>query len=89
MDTEVRRINDDLFIITENYIGQLYTIRCAYVRDLIEDWESCVSDYHGDSKWCPRKDARVFFASWNNHPFNPHDYKDFGGFMEMLIKWCS
>jgi len=86
---EISLINDDLLIVTENYIGQIYTIRCAHVQDLIDDWDSCVSGYHGDSKLCPREDARVFFASWNNHPFNPHGYKDFGSFMEMLIKKCS
>lgn len=86
MDAKINKVNDDLFVVTENYIGQMYTIQCTNVRDLIEDWGSCSNDYHGDSKLCPRKTARVFFASWNDNPFNPHDYTDFGSFMDMLTK---
>ena len=71
-------VGDNLFLVTENEAGELYTIKCKCVKDLIDDW-------NGECEYCPSNDARVFFACWNGTPFNPYDYKDFGTFMDNVI----
>ena len=69
---------DDLYIVTENSAGEIYSIRCKYALDLINDW-------HGECDFCPPNDARVFFACWNSEPFNPHKYTDFESLVENVL----
>ena len=71
-------VGDDLFIVTENETGELYVIRFKYVQDLIDDW-------NGVCNFCPSNDARVFFACWNETPFNPYMYTDFQSLMENVL----
>lgn len=77
VDTDL--IGSDLFLVTENETGEVYTIKCKYVQDLLDDW-------NGECEYCPSNDAKVFFACWNGKPFNPYDFTDFASFMENVIE---
>lgn len=67
----------ELIIVTETVNNEIYVIRSKYIQDLLDDW-------NGECNFVPENDARVFFASWNGNPINPHDYKDFSSLCELL-----
>ena len=74
----VDAVCDDLYIVTENSTGVIYSICCKYALDLVNDWnDGC--------NFCPANDARVFFACWNGEPLNPHKYTDFQSLMENVL----
>ena len=73
-----RENDNDTIIVTENTDGEVYLIRARYIQDVIDDWEV-------ECNFVPANDAKVFFASWNNQPINPHLYTDF----ESLLKYLQ
>ena len=77
-DNDILFFNGDTVIVTENTDGEVYLIRARYIQDVIDDWE-------GECNFVPANDAKVFFASWNNQPINPHLYTDF----ESLLKYLQ
>lgn len=77
-DNDILFFSDDTIIVTENTDGEVYLIRARYIQDVIDDWED-------ECNFVPANDAKVFFASWNNQPINPHLYTDF----ESLLKYLQ
>ena len=82
MDSSVSIVDSDLFVVTENVCGKIYSIRCKYIQDLIDDW-------YGDCGMCPANDARVFFVSWNCKALNPYEFTDFESLMKNLLEFVQ
>lgn len=61
---------DNLFIVTENTAGEIYTISAKYMQDVLDD-------YNGNCEFVPENDARILFASWNGRPLNPYEIRTF------------
>lgn len=79
MDSTTLHFGDDTVIVTENADGEIYLIKSKYLQDILDDWR-------GDCDFVPANDARVFFASWNGQPINPHLYTDFESLIRYLAK---
>lgn len=67
----------NIVIVTESVDGEVYCIEVDNLNDLIDDW-------NGTCTAVPANDARVFFASINGIPVNPHLYTDFESFLKLL-----
>lgn len=69
---------DNLFIVTENTTGEIYTISAKYIQDILDD-------YNGDCEFVPENDARILFVSRNGKPLNPYEIRTF----KDLIGWIQ
>lgn len=76
-EIETMMLGLDTVILTENADGELYLIRVKYLQDCLIDWKD-------KCKFVPCNDAKVFFASWNGQPINPHHYTDFESLLRLF-----
>lgn len=75
--TLVTTCDDNVVIITENGIGDIYMITANCIQDILDDW-------NGKRAFCPANDACVFFFMCDGMPLNWHDYSDFESLLQLL-----